>query len=78
MFIPGQLVNTAVDLVKTGFFKWSHVMPYTDSRMKLFNSDGKKVLSFIGKMETNNFLITTNTGMIVRYSNVVLQHLEGK
>jgi hypothetical protein len=34
------------------FFKWSHVMPYTDPRMKLFNSDGKKLLSFIGNLET--------------------------
>jgi hypothetical protein len=34
------------------FFRWSHVMPYTDSRMKLFNSDGKELLSFIGKLET--------------------------
>ena len=33
------------------FFKWSHVMPYTDSRMKLFNSDGKELLSYIGMME---------------------------
>ena len=33
------------------FFRWSHVMPYTDPRMKLFNSDGKKLLSFIGKFE---------------------------
>ena len=26
-------------------------MPYTDSRMKLFNSDGKELLSYIGMME---------------------------
>ena len=34
------------------FFRWSHVMPFTDPRMKLFNSDGKELLNFIGKLET--------------------------
>ena len=34
------------------FFRWSHVMPFTDPRMKLFNSDGEKLLSFIGKLES--------------------------
>lgn len=33
------------------FFRWSHVMPYTDTRMKLFNHDGKLQISFIGRFE---------------------------
>lgn len=35
-----------------GFWKWSHVMPFTDPRMKLFNTKGDKLLSFIGKLES--------------------------
>jgi len=34
------------------FFRWSHVMPYTDVRMKLFNRGGNSQISFIGKLET--------------------------
>ena len=41
------------------FFKWSHVMPHTDPRMKLFNSDGEQLLNFIGKFE--NFQEDFNT-----------------
>jgi len=34
-----------------GFFRWSHTMPFADPRQKLFDSDGKKILDFIGKLE---------------------------
>ena len=33
------------------FFRWSHVMPFTDTRMKLFNSNGNQLIDFIGKVE---------------------------
>jgi hypothetical protein len=34
------------------FFRWSHAMPFTDPRQKLFDRDGKKILDFIGKVES--------------------------
>lgn len=33
------------------FFRRSHVLPFTDDRMKLFNSNGNQLIDFIGKVE---------------------------
>lgn len=33
------------------FFRWSHVMPYFDTRAKLFDENGVQRVSFIGRFE---------------------------
>lgn len=33
------------------FFRWSHVMPWTDPRMKLFDADGNKRIDYYGRFE---------------------------
>lgn len=34
------------------FYRWSHVMPFTDPRTKLFNNKGEQIIDYIGKLET--------------------------
>lgn len=36
---------------KKNYFRWSHVMPFTDVRMKLFNKNLDQSISFIGRFE---------------------------
>lgn len=34
------------------WFRWSHVMPFTDQRMKIFDAQLNPIVNFIGKFET--------------------------
>jgi hypothetical protein len=59
---------------KFSFFRWSHVMPYFDTRAKLFNDQGDQRVSLIGRFEN----LQEDFNIACRKMNIQSQELSHK